>query len=84
MLKCLVVDDEQLAVDVITDYIPRVPFLKLAATYNNPVEALMHLQKEKIDLIFLYIQDIRQVYFYHFVFCPDKNKIQVWRCIFPV
>ena len=43
MLKCLVVDDEQLAVDVITDYIPRVPFLKLAATYNNPVEALMHL-----------------------------------------
>ena len=56
MLKCLVIDDEQLVVDVITDYIPRVPFLKLAATYNNPVEALMHLQKEKIDLIFLDIQ----------------------------
>lgn len=56
MLKCLVVDDEPLAVDVITQYIPQVPFLQLAGTYNNPIEALMHLQKENIDLIFLDIQ----------------------------
>lgn len=56
MLKCLVVDDEQLAIDVITSYIPQVPFLQLAGTYNNAVDALVHLQKEKIDLIFLDIQ----------------------------
>ncbi len=56
MLKCLVVDDEPLAVDVIAEYIPQVSFLQLAGTYNNPVEALMHLQKEKVDLIFLDIQ----------------------------
>lgn len=56
MLKCLIVDDEPLAVDVLAEYIPQVPFLQLAASYNNPVEALMHLQKEDIDLIFLDIQ----------------------------
>ena len=56
MLKCLIVDDEPLAVDVIAEYVPKIPFLQLAASYNNGVEALMHLQKEKIDLIFLDIQ----------------------------
>jgi|SRR5882757_8518560 len=56
MLKCLVVDDELLAIDVLASYIPQVPFLQLVASYNNPVEALVHLQKEDIDLIFLDIQ----------------------------
>ena len=56
MLSCLVIDDEQLAIDVIAAYIPKVPFLKLEGTYTNPVEALVQLQKEKIDLIFLDIQ----------------------------
>lgn len=56
MLKCLIVDDEPLAVDVIAGYIPQVPFLQLAASYSNGVEALMHLKKEKIDLVFLDIQ----------------------------
>jgi DNA-binding LytR/AlgR family response regulator len=56
MLTCLVIDDEPLAVDVIAAYVPRVPFLKLAGTYNNPVDALPQLQKEKIDIIFLDIQ----------------------------
>ncbi|HET6994380.1 MAG TPA: LytTR family DNA-binding domain-containing protein [Chitinophagaceae bacterium] len=56
MLKCLIVDDEPLAVDVIAEYIPKIPFLHLSASYNNGVEALMHLKKEKIDLIFLDIQ----------------------------
>lgn len=56
MLKCLIIDDELLAIDVIAGYIPQVPFLELVGTYNNPVEALLHLQKEKVDLIFLDIQ----------------------------
>ena len=56
MLRCLVVDDEPLAIDVIAEYIPKVPFLQLAGTFTSPVEALMQLQKEKIDLIFLDIQ----------------------------
>jgi DNA-binding LytR/AlgR family response regulator len=56
MLRCLIVDDEPLAVDVIAEYIPKVPFLQLAAAYYNPLDALLHLQKEKIDLIFLDIQ----------------------------
>lgn len=56
MLSCLVIDDEQLAIDVIAAYIPKVPFLRLAGTYTNPVDALIQLKNEKIDLIFLDIQ----------------------------
>ena len=56
MLSCLVIDDEPLAIDVIAAYIPKVPFLKLVGTYTNPVEALVQLQNEKIDLVFLDIQ----------------------------
>lgn len=56
MLKCLIIDDELLAIDVIAEYIPRVPFLELSGTYSNPIDALMHLKKEEVDLIFLDIQ----------------------------
>jgi len=56
MLRCIVVDDEPPAIDIIAGYVPDVSFLQLAGTFTNPVEALMQVQKEKIDLIFLDIQ----------------------------
>ncbi|MCB0741974.1 MAG: response regulator transcription factor [Chitinophagaceae bacterium] len=56
MMNCLVIDDEPLAVDVIAGYIQKVDTLHLSGTYQNPVDAILHLQKEKIDLIFLDIQ----------------------------
>ena len=55
-LKCIVVDDEPLAIDVIAGYIEQVPFLELAGTFNNPVDALMAINKTTIDLVFLDIQ----------------------------
>ncbi|MEM1134440.1 MAG: LytTR family DNA-binding domain-containing protein [Bacteroidota bacterium] len=56
MITCLVVDDEQSAVDILIQYIERTPFLKLAATTNEPLEAIELIQKNQIDLIFM---DIR-------------------------
>jgi DNA-binding LytR/AlgR family response regulator len=56
MIKCLVVDDEQHAIDILTHYIGQTPFLHLAASTTNPMEALQLVNEQDIELIFLDIQ----------------------------
>ncbi len=53
MLKCLVVEDEPLAADVLQDYIEQVPFLSLAGRCANALTALELLNTIEIDIIFL-------------------------------
>ncbi|RPD42430.1 LytR/AlgR family response regulator transcription factor [Chitinophaga barathri] len=56
-LQCIVVDDEPLAVQVITEFIRKMPELSLAGTFNNPLEALTFLQQHpEVKLVFLDIQ----------------------------
>lgn len=55
-MKCLIVDDEMLARDVIETYIERVDFLQLAGTCNNALQAFSALNKQHIDLMFLDIK----------------------------
>jgi len=55
-VKCLIVDDEDLALDVITEYINRIDYLELVGTCKNAVEALAILNQQSIDLLFLDIQ----------------------------
>jgi two-component system LytT family response regulator len=55
-LKCLVIDDKPLAIDILADYIRKVPFLELSAATTNPVEGLSIIREQKIDLVFLDIQ----------------------------
>lgn len=56
ILRCLAVDDENLALDLVEDNIAKVPFLKLEKRCRNAFEAIEYLQENKIDLIFLDIQ----------------------------
>ncbi|HSH68227.1 MAG TPA: response regulator [Bacteroidia bacterium] len=56
MLRCIAVEDEPLALDLLEDNIKRVPFLQLVKRCKNAFEATEALQKEQIDLIFLDIQ----------------------------
>lgn len=56
MLNCFVIDDEKSAVDLLTNYIEKTPFLKLVGSSTNPVEAIQPLKKESLDLVFLDIQ----------------------------
>jgi len=55
-LNCLAIDDEPLALDIIEDYVTKVPFLNLVGKFTDPVEATTLLQKGNVDLIFLDIQ----------------------------
>ena len=52
-LKCLIIDDEPLAQDVIENYIANFSFINLIAKCDNALVAIDKLKKEKIDLIFL-------------------------------
>ncbi len=54
--KCLIVDDEPLALDVLESYIHKVPNLQLAARCSNAIEALTQLRKHDISILFLDIQ----------------------------
>ncbi|MBL7722736.1 MAG: response regulator transcription factor [Chitinophagaceae bacterium] len=51
--KCLIVEDEPLAAEVLQDYVRQVPFLSLKAVCPDAIYAMELLQQEKIDLIFL-------------------------------
>jgi len=50
---CLVVDDEPMARDVIRRYVEKVPGLQLAGECTNAIDALVFLQQQNVDLIFL-------------------------------
>jgi DNA-binding LytR/AlgR family response regulator len=55
-IRCLVVDDEELARALLQNYIGRMPNLELVASCANPLEAMSVLQQQAIDLLFLDIQ----------------------------
>src|ERR1700754_695315 len=55
-LKCLVIDDKPLAIDILADYTSKVPFLELIATTTDPIAGLNIVREQNIDLVFLDIQ----------------------------
>lgn len=55
-IKCIIVDDEPLAVSLIGSYVEKVPFLELVFSTENPIEALEFIQKNEAELVFLDIQ----------------------------
>src|SRR6478609_5301790 len=54
--KCLVVDDEPMARDVLRRYIEKLPALQLIGECSNAIDALLFLQNNTVDLMFLDIQ----------------------------
>ncbi|MBV7529436.1 LytTR family DNA-binding domain-containing protein [Chitinophaga sp. sic0106] len=56
MINCLIVDDEQHAIDILVHYVKQTTFLNLVHTTTDPLEALKILSTQKVDLIFLDIQ----------------------------
>lgn len=68
-IRCIVVDDEPLAVEMLAAFIRKTPSLELTATFTDPVLALSAIGEEKPDLVFLDIQ------------MPDLNGIELSRLL---
>ena len=65
-MKCIALDDEPLALEILKDFCSRVPFLELEKTFVKASDAAKHLRKFPVDLLFLDIQmpDISGIDFY--------------------
>ncbi len=55
-VRCIIVDDEPLAIEILESYVAKVEQLQLVSTFRNAVSAFTFLQQHSVDLIFLDIQ----------------------------
>lgn len=74
-LRCIVVDDEPLAIKMLENFIERTPYLQLEASYSDPVLALSGICSIKPHLVFLDIQmpDLSGMELSHMI--PAETKI---------
>jgi DNA-binding LytR/AlgR family response regulator len=68
-MNCIVVDDEPLALGLLTGFIKKVPYLKSMGTFENAGDALLLLNDDEVDLIYL---DINM---------PDFNGLQLAQAV---
>ncbi|MFV8325251.1 LytR/AlgR family response regulator transcription factor [Flavobacterium sp. ZS1P14] len=52
-MKCIAIDDEPLALELISGYIQKTPFLEFVAGFTNPFKAMNFLLKTPVDLVFI-------------------------------
>ena len=51
--SCIIIEDEPLALEKTKDFVNKVPFLNLSATFDNALTGLTYLNNNKVDLLFL-------------------------------
>lgn len=56
MITCAIIDDEPLAIKLLSAYVAKTPFLQLACTFSSALEARPELAESPVDLVFLDIQ----------------------------
>ena len=69
IIKCAIVDDEPLAVELLASYVKKTPFLELCGKYNNATDALHGIGEQPVDLLFLDIQ------------MPELNGLELSRLV---
>lgn len=55
-ITCIIVEDEQLAIDILTNYIDKIDNLTCLGTFFNASEASVFLLQNKVDIIFVDIE----------------------------
>lgn len=75
ILKCAIVDDEPLALELLKSYVKKTPVLELSGAYSSAIEAMKMLPDNPVDLLFLDIQmpELNGLEFSHMV--PDDTRI---------
>lgn len=56
IMRCIIVDDEPLAIDLLTNYLERVENIEVIASFNDPVKVISYLKENDVDLVFLDIE----------------------------
>lgn len=56
MIRAIAIDDEPLALKLVTGYIERTPFMQFVAGFDNPISALEYLHQNQVDAAFVDIQ----------------------------
>ncbi|WP_299821722.1 LytTR family DNA-binding domain-containing protein [uncultured Pontibacter sp.] len=75
MIRCIAVDDEAYATNIIADYISKMPFLELVGKTTSPIEAINWVQEGKVDLVFLDIQMPELTGIQFMKICGSKCKV---------
>ena len=68
-IKCAIIDDEPLAVELLASYVSKIPFLELSGKYTNATDALHGIGQNPVDLLFLDIQ------------MPELNGLELSRMV---
>ena len=68
-IKCVIVDDEPLAVELLASYVAKIPFIELMGKYTNATDALKGITEQPVDLLFLDIQ------------MPEVNGLELSRMV---
>lgn len=55
-MKCVIIDDEPLAVELLQDFVKKVDSLELINSFNNAIDAVSFINQNNVDLVFLDIQ----------------------------
>jgi len=56
IIKCAIIDDEPLAVELLVSYVKKIPFMELCGKYSNAVDAMKGMADKPVELVFLDIQ----------------------------
>lgn len=69
MIKCVIIDDEPLAIQLLESYVQRIDNIEMFSSFTNPLEALKYIRTNPVDLVFLDIQ------------MPELNGVEVAQII---
>ena len=69
MIRCMIVDDKPLAIDILKEYAAKISFLEVAHTTQDPLQALEYARMNSVDLVLLDIQ------------MPELNGIQFMKIL---
>lgn len=69
MIRTIAIDDEPLALQLVTSYVEKTPILELKGAFDNPIDAMEFLDQNEVDLIFLDIE------------MPDLNGLEFTRIL---
>lgn len=75
MIRCIAIDDEAYAAEIIATFIKKTPFLEFVCTITDPFEGLKMVQNGEVDLVFLDIQMPELSGIQFLKICGDKCKV---------